>query len=312
MAAGKVFPAVQAGVLRFAGAGELPAWAEARGDGAGAVGHSGRVATEAEPEQFAIVAEIDGKNPAGIGSDLHAEACVGLVGVGQDVPSIRPAVELDAVRADGVCLGDAADGDEFAGNGVETAGERGGRRGRRERSCGGGGSAPWGLVDDGWISGVVRSRCRGTGYQWIRGLRFPSRVHNPLFGASSLNGSALGLGIDWTRRKIPSVCQHVSICGPPAVVNSSAKGGNLSPPSAVLRERRRADAFFDILARVGRVGEGGHDVDYDEPPIVGVEGFADFLFLEECAAGLYGGKESPSVRGAWENKFCVHRTRSAN
>ena len=137
VAAGKVFPAVQAGVLRFAGAGELPARAGARGDGAGAVGHSGRVATEAAPEQFAIVAEIDGKNPAGIGSDLHAEAGVGFVGVREYSPSFGPAVELDAVRADGVRLGDAADGYEFAGNGVETADERGGAAARRaERPVG--------------------------------------------------------------------------------------------------------------------------------------------------------------------------------
>ena len=45
-----------------------------------------------------------------------------------------------------------------------------------------------------------------------------------------MNGLALGLGIDWIRRKIPSVCQHVSICGPAAVVNSSEKGGAIALP----------------------------------------------------------------------------------
>ena len=138
VAAGKVFSAVKAGVVRFTGRGTLPARAEAGGDRAGAVGHSGRVATEAEPEQFAIVAEIDGKNPAGGGWNLHADVRVGFVGVREHSPSVGPAVELDAVRADGVCLGDAADGDEFAGNGVETADERGGAAGGE---AGGGGHA---------------------------------------------------------------------------------------------------------------------------------------------------------------------------
>jgi hypothetical protein len=128
-AAGKVFSAVKAGVVRFTGRGTLPARAEAGGDRAGAVGHSGRVATEAEPEKFAIVAEIDGENPPSGGSDLHAEAGVGFVGVREHSPSVGPAVELDTVRADGVRLGDAADGYEFAGNGVETVDERGGAPG---------------------------------------------------------------------------------------------------------------------------------------------------------------------------------------
>ena len=141
-AAGKGFSAVKAGVVRFTGRGTLPARAEAGGDRAGAVGHSGRVATEAEPEQFAIVAEIDGENPPSGGSDLHAEAGVGFVGVREYSPSFGPAVELDAVRADGVRLGDAADGYEFAGNGVEAADERGGAAARRAER-------PVGRSDDG-------------------------------------------------------------------------------------------------------------------------------------------------------------------
>jgi len=73
---------------------------------------------------------------------LHAEAGVGFVGVREYSPSFGPAVELDAVRADGVRLGDAADGYEFAGNGVETADERGGAAARRAER-------PVGRSDDG-------------------------------------------------------------------------------------------------------------------------------------------------------------------
>lgn len=142
VSADEISPAVQAGVVRFTGRGTLPARAEAGGDRAGAVGHSGRVATGAEPEQLAIVAEIDGENPSSGGSDLHAEAGVGFVGVRQHSPSVGPAAELDAVRADGVRLGDAADGYEFAGNGVETADERGGAAARRAER-------PVGRSDDG-------------------------------------------------------------------------------------------------------------------------------------------------------------------
>lgn len=48
-------------------------------------------------------------------------------------------------------------------------------------------------------------------------------------GSQRLKGSALGLGMDWIRRKT-CVFQHWSFCRPPAVSNASARGWSICPP----------------------------------------------------------------------------------
>ncbi len=66
-------------------------------------------------------------------------------------------------------------------------------------------------------------------------------------------------------------------------------GGKLPPPFEGVGQSGVATAHvLEVAGGVGRVGEGGDDIDDYEPPFVGVKGFADFLFLKKGDAGFHG------------------------
>ena len=60
-----------------------------------------------------------------------------------------------------------------------------------------------------------------------------------------------------------------------------------------------ATDFVEVIGRVDRVSQRGHDVDDDKPPLVLVDGLADFLFLKQGDAGFHGERrfhERPAAR----------------
>ena len=94
---------------------------------------------------------------------------------------------------------------------------------------------------------------------------------------------------------------------PPPFEAVGQGGGQVVPPLECLGEGGvAATHILEVACRVGGVGERGDDVDDDEPPLVGVEGFADFLFLEEGDSGFHG-TNGAGQRCAWEKSASVKR-----
>jgi hypothetical protein len=120
------------------------------------------------------------------------------------------------------------------------------------------------------------------------GFSISSSRSLPTLANQRLKGSALGLGMDWIRRKIPCVFQHWSFCRPPAVSNASARGGQFAPPLAVQAQVRVTPAdLFPIVRRISGIRQRGNDVGDNEPPFIVVQSAPDFTTLKQRHAGLW-------------------------
>ena len=119
------------------------------------------------------------------------------------------------------------------------------------------------------------------------GFSISSSRSLPTLANQRLNGSALGLGIDWIKRKIPCVFQHWSFCRPPS--QSPAQGrGQFVPPLAIQAQIRVAPAhLFPIVRRVSGIRQRGNDVGDNEPPFIVVQSAPDFAALKQRHAGLW-------------------------
>lgn len=118
-----------------------------------------------------------------------------------------------------------------------------------------------------------------------------------------LKGSALALGMDWIKRKMPCVFQHWSFCRPPAVSNASARG---HPPLAVQAQVGIAPAhLLPIVRRIGGIRQGGNDVGDDKPPFVVMQGAADGLLLK------HGDSETVTASSHQETRTPAQRSSPA-
>src|ERR1035441_9143617 len=92
------------------------------------------------------------------------------------------------------------------------------------------------------------------------GFSISSSRSLPTRASQRLNGSALGLGIDWMRRKRPSMVQQRTDGRPAAVAPSSARGGAICPPPfETLGQGGVATAhIFEVAGGIGGVGKDGN------------------------------------------------------
>src|SRR5258708_3589621 len=109
----------------------------------------------------------------------------------------------------------------------------------------------------------------------------------PTRASQRLNGSALGLGIDWISRKTPSVFQHWIFCSPPAVANSRVRGDKLAPPlEGPSQVRIPFPHLLPVVGRIGGIRQGCDDVRDHKPPLALMNRATDFEFLKQRGAGV--------------------------
>jgi hypothetical protein len=90
------------------------------------------------------------------------------------------------------------------------------------------------------------------------------------------------------------VFQQRTFCCPPAVVKGRVRGVQIVPPfEGIIQLRITLPHAFEVLSRVGGIGQRGNHIDNHEPPFVVVNNAADLLALEQMTESVAGERDLP-------------------